>query len=297
MRILIACDGSELSQQAIRFLRTIPFVSPEVTLLHVVAPVIYDSYEITQKSREKIDAFNKDLYNSGRKILDEAEDLIKGYSVTLHRKLLSGVPKKLLMQESCHFDLIVMGARGLNPLESILLGSVADFMLRHANCSLLLFRSLCQTEDNHGFRISFAYDGSDESMHSLKISRYLDSGKVMTAELLCMMKKNFYFAVNYSMEELNLWSGHETLIQDRLKKAIDILHHDLPGVEVQQNLHRDVCDVAASLAKFASEKKSDLLIISPHKKDFLDRVLLGSVSSRLSHQATLPILFYRHCKM
>ena len=37
-------------------------------------------------------------------------------------------------------DLIVLGSRGLNLLETLLLGSVSDHVVRHAHCSVLVVR-------------------------------------------------------------------------------------------------------------------------------------------------------------
>ena len=43
MRILVACDGSESSLSAVRYLGEVPFINPEITLMHVVAPVSFDA--------------------------------------------------------------------------------------------------------------------------------------------------------------------------------------------------------------------------------------------------------------
>jgi nucleotide-binding universal stress UspA family protein len=50
--------------------------------------------------------------------------------------VIGGPPDEVILTvaETRHVDLIVMGARGLNPLQSILLGSVSQAVIQHACC-------------------------------------------------------------------------------------------------------------------------------------------------------------------
>jgi nucleotide-binding universal stress UspA family protein len=46
----------------------------------------------------------------------------------------------LTVAETRQVDLIVMGARGLNPLQTLLLGSVSQAVIHHARCPVTVVR-------------------------------------------------------------------------------------------------------------------------------------------------------------
>ncbi len=51
----------------------------------------------------------------------------------------TGSPKGILTQLT-NVDLIVCGATGLNRMEKMMLGSVAEKVVRHAHCDVLIVR-------------------------------------------------------------------------------------------------------------------------------------------------------------
>lgn len=76
------------------------------------------------------------------------------------------VAEEILNQaESVQADLIVMGTHGRRGLERLLLGSVADKVMRHAPCPVMLVRS--PAPDVHYRRILVPLDGSPASEASL----------------------------------------------------------------------------------------------------------------------------------
>ena len=68
-------------------------------------------------------------------------------SVKITRKVVVGEPPEAIVREAKerHFDIIVMGTHGHTGLARILLGSVAEGVLRHAPCPVLTVRSAPKT--------------------------------------------------------------------------------------------------------------------------------------------------------
>ena len=243
--------------------------------------------QVSEEGGKKIQKFNEDLDSAGGAILEGAADLMRGHLDKVRLRKERGVPKEVLSRESRAFDLLVLGARGVNPAGSLLLGSVADFMLRNTACPLMLVRPGIGGLGG-GFRIAFGIDGSRQSLESLSVLCGLQEDKIASVELLSMMKRNFYFGVSYSLEELNLWSGHEAAMKKKMQEAVHKARRIRPGVVVRGSFREGVSDVADALSEAAREKGAALLVVGSHEKDFLDRILLGSVSSKLSHSAGLP---------
>lgn len=64
----------------------------------------------------------------------------KGERVALHPRLLAGSPGRVLMDEANDADLLVVGSRGHGGFLSLLLGSTAHQVTRHAHCPVVVIR-------------------------------------------------------------------------------------------------------------------------------------------------------------
>lgn len=58
--------------------------------------------------------------------------------MTAHPEVIHGYPADILTRRSTHADLLILGARGHNPLANLLLGSTADHCARHAHCPTMI---------------------------------------------------------------------------------------------------------------------------------------------------------------
>ena len=64
------------------------------------------------------------------------------WGVKIHTEMLEGVPAKEIVEfaEKKKADLIVMGTTGKTGLERILLGSVAERVIKNAHCPVLVVK-------------------------------------------------------------------------------------------------------------------------------------------------------------
>ncbi len=76
------------------------------------------------------------------RITKEAADFFKKAGVPVDVEILEGPAADAIIRitESRPCSLIVMGARGLNPFEGFLLGSVSQKVLSHSKCPVLVVR-------------------------------------------------------------------------------------------------------------------------------------------------------------
>jgi len=135
-KILVAHDFSERSEHAIRVARDwAEFFDAEITLLHVVEPVVYpEFYAINVLSDDVMTR----LRDRATEALDEAVDEILG-NLPVNTVVLIGRAADTIINEAQpdNFDLVVMGTRGLSGLEQLVLGSVAEAVLRRCQVPLL----------------------------------------------------------------------------------------------------------------------------------------------------------------
>ncbi|MFF5214171.1 universal stress protein [Micromonospora sp. NPDC000442] len=145
--VVVGIDGSELSQEAVRFaFEEAAWRGTELVAVHAwlyptpagpgdILPLVYD-----------LDAFR----DEEERILAEA---VAGWSerypeVPVRRRLVRGSPGRALVEESRTAQLVVVGARGRGALGGLLLGSVSHAVLHHAHSPLAIVRKLRTVEEN-----------------------------------------------------------------------------------------------------------------------------------------------------
>jgi nucleotide-binding universal stress UspA family protein len=137
-RILIAVDGAPISVQAARTgLDLAQALKAEIAVVHAVEPPVDFSGEIGFPAEVLLDAAK-----------DDAEKLIAalGRSVDLPAGALSflrvGHAAEVIGNVVADWpaDLIVIGSHAREGMGRILLGSVAEAVLRHASCPVLVVR-------------------------------------------------------------------------------------------------------------------------------------------------------------
>ncbi|MCU0305655.1 MAG: universal stress protein [Thermoanaerobaculales bacterium] len=135
-RILVPFDFSDRSAAAVRVAGAWADVfGAEITLLHVVEPVVYpEFYSINVVSDDVMTR----LRDRATEALDaSATDLLANRPVST--TVLIGRAADTIVTEAqpANYDLVVMGTRGLSGLEHIVLGSVVEGVLRRCPVPLL----------------------------------------------------------------------------------------------------------------------------------------------------------------
>lgn len=137
-RILVPVDFSEPSRRALDF--AIPLATSfraEITLLHVIDPV-----EIvgTPEALGLLAGPYLDLLvrreDEGRKELERWVKRLRGRRIGAHAVVVKGKPHKAIVEtaERLRIDLIVMATHGLTGWSRLVLGSVAEKVVRLASC-------------------------------------------------------------------------------------------------------------------------------------------------------------------
>lgn len=140
-RILVPVDGSDYMAKevevACQFSR---LFSAEMILLHVVAmPVASEPAGMPEVTKQ--------LEDAGNKILAEAKRMAAGCGIQpkIEMDFSVGNPGMRIVKkaEVLGAGLIVIGAKGKNRLREILMGSVANAVVNHAPCLVLVVR-ICE---------------------------------------------------------------------------------------------------------------------------------------------------------
>jgi nucleotide-binding universal stress UspA family protein len=151
-KILVAIDQSEISQQVFdEGLSLATVTGAELMLLHVISPLdeqyvnpmflhpdaMYSSIppEAVKTYMKRWEELKQERFDWLRSLFQKATNL--GVKAELSQIL--GNPSRMICQvgRDWQADLIVVGHRGLSGLSELVLGSVSNYVLHHAPCSIL----------------------------------------------------------------------------------------------------------------------------------------------------------------
>jgi nucleotide-binding universal stress UspA family protein len=134
-RILLPIDFSPGSQAAVDLgLQIGRALGAAVTVLHAyVAPNALVAL-VPGASVETDQQHERDML--ARQLETIAAELRASGVTETHTMLVVGPPKQTIVEQARagHFDLVVMGTHGRTGLSRLLLGSVAEHVVRHAEC-------------------------------------------------------------------------------------------------------------------------------------------------------------------
>jgi nucleotide-binding universal stress UspA family protein len=136
-KILIATDGSERNQPAVKM---------GLDICRVCGSALYAIYVIdeTPMTSAQADMLTGDIY---LKLKDEGEEAVEqvkrmAHGVKVEALVLSGRPAHVITEFAAKngVDLIVVGSQGKSGLERLILGSIAESIIRMADCMVLVVK-------------------------------------------------------------------------------------------------------------------------------------------------------------
>lgn len=135
-KLLVAVDGSENSLRAAKHAAHIASFSENcsVTIVYVSdyskiqSEVLYESLDqLKEENRKKVIA---------------AEEIFQNKNIPYTVEILQGMPGQTIVNyaNKHEFDMLVIGSRGLNALQKMVLGSVSHKVVKGANCPVLVVK-------------------------------------------------------------------------------------------------------------------------------------------------------------
>lgn len=135
-RIILPVDGSDPSKKAAKKAFTIAKSrNINVCAIHVIHKT---SFLVDPELLEPIEKMMKE---NAMKYLDEIEQIGEKIGLTVEKKIIRGIPYEEIIKFTKKEDLIVMGNKGKTGIERILIGSVAEKVIRHAPCDVLIVKT------------------------------------------------------------------------------------------------------------------------------------------------------------
>ena len=138
MKILVTTDGSETSEKAIEFASKLAKTCNSELVIVYVVPTIYGTKEdILILIKEEIGNPEK----VGKKYLAKGEEIAQRYGVKPETKLLKGnALDEILKEAEKGYDFLVVGYHGKGKINELLMGSIANRILKLSKIPVLIVR-------------------------------------------------------------------------------------------------------------------------------------------------------------
>jgi nucleotide-binding universal stress UspA family protein len=137
-KILIPTDGSEYTKTAIaKGLALAKSMDADVTAMYVVDQTSFINFPMDSTIVSVYSLLEKEGKEAVDYIVAEGQKI--GVKVT--PVIEEGAPARKITEASKNFDLIVMGTLGRTGVSKILLGSVAEKVVRYAQCPVMVIRT------------------------------------------------------------------------------------------------------------------------------------------------------------
>ena len=144
-RILVATDGSTLSDKAVRSaIKLAGAVGADLVALYVVPnyPVIHFDAAVSTSSRD-VSRIEKQWADKGQAVVDAVQQAaqdegVKAKAVLAHSDLVAESIIAAAKKHNC--DLLVMASHGRKGIKRVLLGSETQHVLTHSSIPVLVLR-------------------------------------------------------------------------------------------------------------------------------------------------------------
>lgn len=291
-QVLLAVDGSEHSLAAVKTVRDMALAATHCRECRVK---VLGVLPVSEGSN----------YAAYMLPLREAERLLNEHSISATADLIQGYPAEVIVDQArvMQPDLIVIGAKGLRATLGILLGGVAQQVIEHACCPVLVIRAPYRRIN----RVLVCSDGSVCSRKAIEFAAnfpFIEGGDfhllhvlppspVLTPELLARV-----WTLSDDALDPTLFTTREMEAEvEASRKAGDMILHEANELLLAQNIKAKTMllqgDAATEIIQYASDNAVDLIIAGSRGLSSMQSWLIGSVSRKLVHYASCSMLLVK----
>jgi len=311
MNFLLAMDHSRYAKRAARFLQELQFpAGSNLYVLHVIDPPQrseISGIRSTSHWDKQLDHLRTHMLTNTRQFVKRVENRFLGENLQLHPVIGEGLAGNEIVSAIDQFkiDLAVVGHLGLSGIRRFLWGSVSEWVLNHATCSVLMVRNLpgwTRPKQPRGMKVLLAVDHSTDLQAIAKFLRLLDFTPHSCISLIHVVKPQvmrspFGWDMAFSdvsqvlRREQKTWKAQEQAGWVFLKKIRQKIAQ--LGIKKRTDLTMVVGLPEVEIIKKAEQMQPDLLILGSRKLSVIQSFFLGSVSHKVVRHSPCSVLVVR----
>ncbi|MFD7847181.1 universal stress protein [Nocardia sp. NPDC059764] len=284
-RIIAAVDGSATSYQAA------VWAAVDAGLhgyeLHIVTSISLPVGEVP------VDVLGPDdrefLARDGQRIVDEASRVARagapGAAVTITTEVICEPIVGHLIEQSRTARTVVVGSRGLGAIRAGLLGSVADAVVRHAECPVAVIHATAATDPLSAEKpVLVGVDGTPHSVPALELA-FAEA----TARKVGVTALHAWTDILGSYVPLIGWEPLRAQQNELLSERLAGFGERYPDVAVRRLLVME----RPHQALLRESEHAQLVVVGSRGRGGFTGMLLGSTSSTVLHNVETPTIVVR----
>jgi len=262
----------------------------EMHVLHVVTlfedqpSIISDEIAETEKMVRRLEDIAEKQLN---KVVD-SQDSDNMKIITATKREVSAAPAILEYASDNIIDLIVMGTHGRRGLGHLLLGSVAEEVVRLAACPVFTIRELKEPKPVMQVNnILVPVDFSNYSKNALAYAAKIAQSYKAQLQVLHIIEETMHpaFSLSGKSSIFDLVPG----IKDDSRKRAEKMLREMVSDDIKSNVYVKGGRAASDIINFAKQNSTDLIVIATHGLTGLEHMLLGSVTEKVVRMAHCPV--------
>jgi nucleotide-binding universal stress UspA family protein len=290
MKVLFAHDGSESAARAQTLVNSISW--PESTTIKVLRVDDRFLYDLGMPEHQLVET-NDRLQELMQQELDASKAALSAPGRTIETVLVTGRPASENVEEArrINADLIVLGSHGRGAVASALLGSVANEVVDHAPCPVLVSR----TEKID--RLVLAQDGTAGALQAEAVLLewpFLRNKPVHVISAWSIAPG--YTAMDPTGGAFISGELYTQLLDEVRDQATRVAREATERLKAQGvQVTGGVREAPAADAIVAAGEGADLIVMGTRGHSTLERLLLGSVARRVLHRARCSVMVVPQC--
>ncbi len=287
MKLLLAVDGSDNSYEAVRSLKYLARAE-ELHIVHVLdVPSPAYPMMMPEVAQELYEAVERNMRDDGTRLLDRVVSLLPSDIGPVTKHLVVGSPAEQIvtLAEQLNVGLILLGTRGLGPIKERLIGSVSHRVLTFAPGAKLILPGPLKMPRHLLLPLQGPYD-TEHALSLLQRKPFREPPAVTLLTILPPTRPPWPVDA-VSAEQMETHS---------LRQAKDVLEETaakLKPLGYQTRVAATLGTPVDGILQEARVSNPDLILAGSRGRRGVTRLVLGSVSHALLHQATYPLMIVR----
>lgn len=290
MKLLLAIDGSACSRYAAEFLCRLPH--DDALEVEVISSINAPDVSTSTSTKAWLPQYLEQLEADADAAYQHVVQCFEGSTAKLSYFKTQGHPGHQIVNraEETGAKLIVLGAKGHSTAVRMLLGSVSDYVGRHAKTSVLTVRPPADGEPPERLRVTIAYDDSPPSQRALDDFQAFSWSGGVDVEVVSVVHLFPRFP-----------GEGEELLQDQVRHDSEVAQSKLDEIVSRlssQHVHATSRVVTGdhageTILEAARDFGSQLIVLGNTGRSLIPRLLLGSVSSYVLRHADQSVWIAR----
>jgi len=296
-KVLFTTDFSEISNHALPYaIKMAKIFDAELVMLHAVTLYEHDPNDPGHRF-PSLESYCAELRRAADKRFQVCAEEIGDAGVKIRKAVVQGISPRAaildFLRDEGGFGLVVMSTHGRSGLSHVLLGSVAENVIRYSPCPVLVVKNPehefldRRTGEVHLRKILFPLDFSKESIRPLDLLRAIAARH--GSEVIV------YHAIDVEIPAIYYTAGIESVLQldPGLRERVEKEMRELIGTRLDGlNVHFMVAEGRAAklIRAFARQQEIDLIVMGAAGSHGIGDFLFGSTASRVIQKAVCPVL-------